>query len=664
MSRVASIVVGNLKCADPWADNVQVAIYSDAGLTNLVGIKSSRLTYDPSVNLKTQTDPIIFDGLTLGTTYWLRCVTVFSQTGATSTPQIFSCLAGNSTPPNVTYSYAATQTPTGYYFQVTPISAPSDVDHYDWWYTSSATDAPTTSTFPKGAEAVNASGQYNFFAGSGSGPLYLWLRAVNTSGVYQPWVNVSQQIVPNQLTIQVKSVGQYAVTAYGNSGCWINDNPVLYGDGSACQRGFNIVVIDRSTYTVRSFTNFNPTGNANDAGNMATFLSSQTNTNNAVIVIFSHLDSSTNRLGQGLPAAMYYLGASRQVFSSVNYKVCSSYILVAQNYPLAGQGNGIELYTGNADLSNLSYAETTFHLINGKVLGYNGTYPSSAMMDAAQGDLAGNGSVPPSIGQSFSYSASTTSIQWNWNLNVYKPDIAATVIGINSALDTTGLSAGTRYYFYPYYDDNVASGTYGTVQWVNNGEVSGGAVGNTGCAYPNINYTCVQFAQRMDHLPLTAGALEASTTSSGTGGGSGGGSGSCLWEYTTVKEKYKGYINLFEVDEGDWLDSPDGWAQVSEITFAPQDLWVGMKFVGCEQDEEFLTTPGHEWETTDGILKQSAKLSIEDLIPTKNGVTAPESIRIVRRPLVKARVTVKTERNLFYIGYSNIQTHNIILLAC
>jgi len=106
----------------------------------------------------------------------------------------------------------------------------------------------------------------------------------------------------------------------------------------------------------------------------------------------------------------------------------------------------------------------------------------------------------------------------------------------------TGLTSGTTYYFYPYFDDANPPAAFttnffdsggqsyyyqtyfGGISFVGASAVTGG-LGTPAIAYLVNTGAAVVVMGRNDHVPLGSAAVSAATTSSGSGGGSGGGQG-------------------------------------------------------------------------------------------------------------------------------------------
>lgn len=145
------------------------------------------------------------------------------------------------------------------------------------------------------------------------------------------------------------------------------------------------------------------------------------------------------------------------------------------------------------------------------------------------------GARPASIATAFTYVAATTSITFYWDgthgstlLKINRDD-GTTLPAISGSYVVTNLTPSTLYYFYPYWQENVApADNFGTqIPGVNWGIDSGIGVGKPAVAFtsPNLNATQTQISR--DHIPLALrlATTGISTTGGGTATGSAGGGG-------------------------------------------------------------------------------------------------------------------------------------------
>ena len=270
-------------------------------------------------------------------------------------------------------------------------------------------------------------------------------------------------------------------------------------------------------------------------------------------------------------------------------------------------------------------------------------------------EIGKQGSMSNTYTGSLSYTSTTSSITWSWNLNASRTDTALTVNNYSGSRAITGLSSGTSYNFYPFIDEinQVVS------------MVATGGVGSPTWAHSGTSVAWTQEQARGDHFPLSSAPLVASTTTTGGGGGSGGGiGGSCLRDDVLVREKTKGVIKVRDLAVGDWIscpqddDTPDGWAEVSEVVKnCVSREWVHTSF---NVDDWLATTPGHPFTLEDGSMKRAAQLCFEDPVPCTTGITYPVNHALEIYCATKVSVTIRSARHVFYAGMKSpcILQHN------
>jgi hypothetical protein len=113
------------------------------------------------------------------------------------------------------------------------------------------------------------------------------------------------------------------------------------------------------------------------------------------------------------------------------------------------------------------------------------------------------------------------------------------------------------------------TGTYRGTVTLNQSSVVYGAVGTPAIAWTQTTFIVNNFWQDQGHVPLSSGAMFASTTSSGDGGGSGGGSGGggggCFSRDTLVKTK-RGNVRFDELTTDDLVLTAKGtWKKIKSI---------------------------------------------------------------------------------------------------
>lgn len=186
INRVGSIFVHDVKTTSKYVDKCVVEIYSDSGLTTLVGSRSSTVIWNGTHSV--QKDLIRFNGLQLGSTYYLRAGFSSPITGTITWSGTWSQAVLDTTAPGTTYSGTYTATTAGVLYLVTPASEPSDIDHYEACYTVNDATAPSSTTQPDYPRLAKINGKLSFFAGGVPGDVVRgYIRGVDTSGNVQAW---------------------------------------------------------------------------------------------------------------------------------------------------------------------------------------------------------------------------------------------------------------------------------------------------------------------------------------------------------------------------------------------------------------------------------------------------------------------------------------------
>ncbi|WP_086619285.1 phage tail protein [Erythrobacter tepidarius] len=115
----------------------------------------------------------------------------------------------------------------------------------------------------------------------------------------------------------------------------------------------------------------------------------------AVVVVLSFDEPKGNRLGGGLPNAMYRCGASRSVFGRNNFAFRSAYALIGRAG--IGEGMGTEYYRGDGDNDPNAWISGTFTIVNGVPItgltpirgAQDIAYPNGVRLDELQPSEAG-----------------------------------------------------------------------------------------------------------------------------------------------------------------------------------------------------------------------------------------------------------------------------------
>ncbi len=270
---------------------------------------------------------------------------------------------------------------------------------------------------------------------------------------------------------------------------------------------------------------------------------------------------------------------------------------------------------------------------------------TAGSVDPAKAGVLTKGSIPPTWNGAFTYASTTTSITWSWTgLSIFRADGTTTSVP-DGSLAVTGLSSGTTYNFYPYWDDVAQA-----MGWV------GGGAGTPANALTAKTNAAAQQQALQGRIPLSQGAMLAATTTSGTGGGSGGGSGSCLRAGMVVLSRDRGTVPLETCRVGEKILGRDGWTRIVRHEVHPADTFVRLHF----SNEEVLdATPHHIFTLADGSPMRAERLCLSDVLVGRFSKLTLRKIEAVSED--SAKVSVGCEPcHEFYAGRhaATVLTHN------
>jgi hypothetical protein len=263
------------------------------------------------------------------------------------------------------------------------------------------------------------------------------------------------------------------------------------------------------------------------------------------------------------------------------------------------------------------------------------------------------GSVPPTWSGGFTYVSTTSSITWSWSgLTISRADGTSTSVA-NGSLAVAGLTAGTTYYFYPYWDDVALA-----ITWVGENAGSVGSPANAQSAKTNV---AAQQQALQGRVPLSQGAMMAATTSSGTGGGSGGGSGSCLRSGMVVQAKERGNVKIETCKVGEYLCCPchthgEPWTRIVRLEVRDADTFIRLHF---SNDESLDVTPHHIFTLADGSPMRAERLCLSDVLVGRFGRITIRKIEVIVEEGKKVTVSCEPYHQFFAgCGAASILTHN------
>ncbi|MGA9855751.1 MAG: hypothetical protein WBR29_10790 [Gammaproteobacteria bacterium] len=188
---------------------------------------------------------------------------------------------------------------------------------------------------------------------------------------------------------------------------------------------------------------------------------------------------------------------------------------------------------------------------------------------------------------SFTYTSTTTSIDWSWSsMTWYNADGSITSV-TNGSQTTTGLSANTTYYWYPY--SSVASPA---VTWAL------GGVGSPANLFTAKSVVASSTQTLAYNVPLSQGGVACTTPASGSGGGGGGGKG-CL------------HPDYFSAQTGDKIITPAGFENVQTVNRFAVTEWLR---VTLTNGETAIVTPTHFFVDPAQHLIQAKDLTVKTIL--------------------------------------------------
>jgi hypothetical protein len=314
-------------------------------------------------------------------------------------------------------------------------------------------------------------------------------------------------------------------------------------------------------------------------------------------------------------------------------------------------------------------------------------------VDPSAAQFLARGSVPPTWNGGFTYMATPSSITWSWSgMQIYRADGTLTSVPAGT-LTITSLTAGTAYFFYPYWVESAAQ-----ILWIKGGE------GNPAIAQAARTNAAAQSQSLLGNIPLSAGAMTAATPTTGIAGGSGGGSGSCLRSGSVVLSRTRGTVPIescvvseFILARGDatrygghsaqkipgpfeeeMRDScrpsrtmghrsslhqtsaprrgPERWTRIIRLEVLPTDCFLRLYF---SNEESLDVTPHHVFTLADGSPMRAERLCLADVLVGRFSSLTLRRIEAIAEPSHKVLVGC-TPFHEFYSGRiaATVLTHN------
>lgn len=592
-----------------------------------------------------------------------------------SSPAVLLPLNGwTSGPPAPSIVQTLTTTPTGYQFQFAQIGGLAADQIQSYQVLRNTTNTPGTAsaihTYP---QADNVTGYtYTFQDAVPNGTTYYyWVRACNTSGLFSSMVAAQTGAIVNGS--QLNSLGQLInadqIAADGATYARIlasqlqanhlpgyiasnNLSNPLFADTSGSSSSGNLPVgawVSRDWQITQNDGNDWYTGIGFDASlspytsYLLARLPNNTTIGTGVTTYITEPRYIPVRNGDIVCAGWAGDIQANATVAGISVLMFADIIITdANGTQLAENNDGASISTVNTGISNHAWVYPVNFTGAGQafaklrlIVQVNNTTGSSfftgtdLLCDARFSNilfgLASNtggpgvakyGSMPMTGSSPLSYTTTTTTVDWSGTLTGYRTDVKMTPFSGAYSQTVTGLTAGSTYDYYPYWDDNVANLDSTTnaqsVQFTqNNGVVSGG-VGSPAMAFPGGSNQALQFVLRSDHIPIGSGPISVAQPASGTGGGSGGGGGNgsqgtCPRSDMKVRHRDLGVITAGQLaDEfakcGDhYIANLHGWTKVTNIETSERSEWLEVDF-GLDS---FMGTPHHNWPTEDGLVLSS-----------------------------------------------------------
>jgi hypothetical protein len=278
---------------------------------------------------------------------------------------------------------------------------------------------------------------------------------------------------------------------------------------------------------------------------------------------------------------------------------------------------------------------------------------TSNKVDPTKTGVLMKGSVPPTWSGTFTYASNPSSVTWSWSsMTISRADGTATAAGSGSYA-VSGLTGGSTYYFYPYWDEGQSEIAFVTALASSAGTPAG--------AYSAKTNAAAQQQALQGRIPLSQGAMIAATTTSGTGGGSGGGSGSCLRAGTMVLTKERGTVEIESCAIGEHLRAPgvapgESWTKIVRLEIRDADTFIRLHFSNAESLD---VTPHHIFMLADGSPMRAERLCVSDVFSGRFGRLTLKKIETVVEQGKKVMVSCEPMHQFFAGRFAaSVLTHN------
>lgn len=243
------------------------------------------------------------------------------------------------------------------------------------------------------------------------------------------------------------------------------------------------------------------------------------------------------------------------------------------------------------------------------------------------------GSVPPTVpAGGFTYTSTTTTIDWSWSAFTVSRTDATTFTVPTGTQNYSGLTASHTYYFYPYWN-----------------------LPNSGLAWggPFTSPTAAEMAaiQVAFAIPLCNTGVPASTTASGSGGGSGGGNHCFRDDNNIVTASDIILIGNLRPDAD--VHTPSGPRRVRGVSLVPQSDWI---HIITSDDEEVVVTPSHVLRRADGSVVHAQELRLGEILEAEGGLLSVIALRAEVKEAYAVRL--KVDGDWLYLKPNGLVHHN------
>lgn len=267
--------------------------------------------------------------------------------------------------------------------------------------------------------------------------------------------------------------------------------------------------------------------------------------------------------------------------------------------------------------------------------------------------LAKGNMAPMVQDQTFSYTSTSSSIQWSWNAyNVYRPDGTSFAVTSGSQ-NVTGLSASTTYVSYAYSTEAAPT----TITFATG---FSGSAGTPSIAFNTASATSAQlgaaFAAASVLSNIYQGKATGTTPASGTGGGGGGGGGygGCP-HHNQLLDTSQGRIEAGRLRVGDRLHTPIGLQPIIALSYVPREEWIICEF---NTGSYVTVSPSHRFVLPDDEVVMASELTLGQIIQGNDHNLQVKGLRLLSRQGTAVRIELD-DPHLYFFTKDGPLNHNL-----